>query len=253
MMLFDTANALVETYADVLFEGVVVTLKLLVVSSVGGFLLALPISAALCSQRRRWRYPAALFTLVLRGSPLFVQVFLIYYGLPQILTLVYGGMAAIKASPWWYVLSSPFLLITIAFVLNVAAYMAEDIRSGLASVPKGEREAAEACGMTKPTAMRRVLMPWALRTMMPVLFNEVTLTLKSTTLASTITLRDLLGAGSMIFARTFDITIYFVLAVFYLLMAGLLTLIFRSIERRYLIAHRISRRPALSAAADVQG
>ncbi|MFK0278518.1 ABC transporter permease [Ensifer sp. NPDC090286] len=243
VMLGSTIQGILAEYSAVLLEGAVVTLKLLIVSSVGGFVLALPVSVALGSSRRRWRYPAALFTLVLRGSPLFVQVFLVYYGLPQILTLAYGGIVAIKASFWWPLLSSPFLLISIAFVLNMAAYMAEDIRSGLATIPKGEREAAIACGMSEMTALRRVKMPWALRTMMPVLFNEVVLTLKATTLASTITLRDLLGAGSMIFARTFDMTIYLVLAVFYLIMAGLLTVVFRYIERRFLIAHRIANRP----------
>lgn len=242
MMLGETIQTLITDYAAVLLDGVAVTLKLLLVSSIGGFLLSLPVSIALCSERKRWRYPAALFTLTLRGSPLFVQVFLIYYGFPHILTYAYGGIVAIKASFWWYLLSSPFLLISTAFVLNVAAYMAEDIRSGLQSVPNGEREAAIACGMTNATMIRRVLMPWALRTMMPVLFNEVILTLKSTTLASTITLRDLLGAGSMIFARTFDVTIYLILAVFYLIIAGLLTVIFRFIERRYLTGHRIASR-----------
>jgi len=222
-------------YAPQLWAGFWLTVQLLVVSTVGGFALAIPLALALHSRRFWLRLPAQLYSLLFRGSPMFVQLFLIYYGLPALLREIYGSLPLLRASPWWALVSSPFLLASLAFILNLAAYMAEDLRGGLRTVSQGEREAAIACGMKNRIIIWRILLPLALRRSAPALFNHVIISLKATALVSTIAMRDLMGAGSLAFNQTYNLGVYLVLGVIYLLLVFALSKLFSLIERRYAI------------------
>ncbi|MGO2133159.1 MAG: ABC transporter permease [Halomonas sp.] len=222
---------LIENYGHQFLSGLYVTLKLLLVTTIFGFLLAVPIGLALTSRIRIVRSVANIYSIVFRGSPIFVQLFLIYYGLPALLIKYYGSIVPMRESIWWTLTSSPFTLASLAFILNLAAYMAEDIRGGLQSVPNTEKEAAIAYGMHPLTIARNILLPSALRRAMPALFNQVIISLKATVLVSTIAMQDLMGVGSKAFAQTFDITIYLFIAIIYLAMVFGLSRIFRTIEK----------------------
>lgn len=125
------------------------------------------------------------YSAALRGTPLLVQMFLLYYGLSQ--------FEGVRASVAWVVLEDAFYCGLIALTLNIAAYMAEDIRAGILAVPAGQQEAARAFGMPGGTLLRRIVLPQALRIATPALGNEAVSLLKATALVSTITVFDLTG------------------------------------------------------------
>lgn len=232
MTFFSTLAGMYGEHWRELLNGLWLALALVAASCGLGFLAALPISLA-CSSENGWlRWPAQAFSVVFRGSPLYVQVFLVYFGLPAALLELYGGnVGALRQSMWWPLLSSPFLLVLVAFTLNNAAYMAEDLRGGLQSVPRGLQEAALAQGMGYWPIQRRIVLPLAFRQALPSLFNEVIFTFKATAIASTVTLLDLMGVGNRIFSRTYDVTAYIAIAVIYLIVVAIMARLFGYLER----------------------
>lgn len=131
--------SLAQANAPALLRGLGMSLAILGLSSVAGFVMSVPLALASISRSPWLRWPARTFNTAFRGSPLFVQVFLIYFGLPMALARIGGGAEALRASILWPLLASPFLLTLVAFSLNLAAYMAEDLRGGLQAVPRGEQ------------------------------------------------------------------------------------------------------------------
>ncbi len=212
-------------------NGLVVTLELLVVSSVVGLLLAVPLALARVSRSRLLFVPATAYTYFFRGTPLLVQIFLIYYGLPQ--------FDAVRTSVVWPLLRDPMPCALLAFSLNMAAYVAEVLRGGILGVPAGEREAAVACGMSQPMLIRRIILPRAFRITLPALSNEVVLQLKATALASTVTLLDVTGVGRRLAARTYTTESLFVAGAIYIVLTVLLAQAFRLLERRFNTYQRI--------------
>jgi His/Glu/Gln/Arg/opine family amino acid ABC transporter permease subunit len=223
--------ALAQANTPALLGGLGMSLAVLGLSSVAGFAMSVPVALAAISRAPWLRWPARTFNTAFRGSPLFVQIFLIYFGLPMALARITGA-EALRASVLWPLLASPFLLTLIAFSLNLAAYMAEDLRGGLQAVPRGELEAAQAAGMSYGPQVRRILLPRAIQLTLPSLFNQVILTFKATALVNTVTLRDLLGVGNDMFSDTYDLTAYLIVGLIYLVCVYLMTVLFRSIERR---------------------
>ena len=159
-----------------------------------------------------------------RGTPLIVQLALLYYGLAQ--------FAAVRESPFWLVLRDAELCGLMGLTLNTTAYVAEIVRGGIMAVPRGEIEAAEACGMSRAMAYRRIILPRAFRIAWPAYGNEVILLLKGSALVSTITVYDLMGETRSVFSRGYDATVYLYAAGLYLIMALVMTGAFRLIERR---------------------
>ncbi len=159
-----------------------------------------------------------------RGTPLLVQIFLIYYGSAQ--------FDLIRNTSLWEIFSEPFWCALIALTLNTAAYSAELVRGAIQSIPKGEIEAAEAFGMSKLVQIRRIVLPRAFGIVLPAYGNELILMLKGSALASTITLLDLTGMARTIIARTYTpLEIFFAAGMLYLAIAALFILAFRFIER----------------------
>src|SRR5262249_55505527 len=126
------------------------------------------------------------YVFVFRGTPLLVQLFLIYYGLGQFRPFLQ------EIGVWWF-FRSPYHCALLALTLNTAAYGAEIVRGGLQSVPAGQVEAARAFGMSGPTLFWRIIAPIALRQALPAYGNEIILMIKATSLASTITLMEITG------------------------------------------------------------
>lgn len=207
-----------------LLGGVPLTLQLAAVSVAAGAVLALGL-ALLRASSRLGAAAVSAYVFVFRGSPLLVQIFLIYYGL--------GQFPGVRASALWPFLRQPWWCAALALALNTAAYGSEIIRGGLASVPPGAVEAARALGLTRWQAMRRVVLPLALRQALPGYGNEVVLMVKATALASTITLMELTGVARALASETFRaVEVFLCAGAIYLALNALVAGGVRLLERR---------------------
>ena len=214
---------------DLILDGLWVTITLLMISLVFGFALAIFVALARLSKFKLIAYPANFFTSVIRGTPLLVQIYIYYYGLGA----VFSQIPEIRGSFLWPFLRDGYWYIAIALIISTGAYLGEVIRGGLLSVPKGELEAAESLGMTATKALLRVRLPRAIYLLTPTLAGETVLLLKSTALASTIAVVDLLGAANRIRSMTFEVYKPLLLvAIIYLIMTLVIEYVFKRIEQR---------------------
>ncbi|UJF18753.1 arginine ABC transporter permease ArtM [Vibrio sp. SS-MA-C1-2] len=163
---------------------------------------------------------------VFTGTPLLVQIFLIYYG-P-------GQFEVIRESILWSWLSQPWACAMLALALNTAAYSTQLFKGAFNSIASGQWEACRSLGMGQWNTLR-ILLPFAIRRAIPAYSNEVILVFKGTSLASTITIMDIMGFAQRINAQTYDtLTVFAVAGGFYLIVNGLLTLLFRILEKKAL-------------------
>ncbi|MGE8407283.1 MAG: ABC transporter permease [Pseudomonas sp.] len=207
-----------------LAQGATLTLELLAISVIVGLIIAIPLGIARSS--RLWYVRAFPYGYIFffRGTPLLVQLFLVYYGLAQ--------FDAVRNSSLWPYLRDPFWCTALTMTLHTAAYIAEILRGSLQSIPRGEIEAARALGMSRATAMIHILLPRAARIGLPAYSNEVILMLKASALASTVTLLDITGMARTIIARTYmPVEIFFAAGVFYLVISFVLVQGFKVLER----------------------
>jgi len=175
------------------------TIPLTAISFVFGLILALVIALMRLSPVPLISAPARFYVSVVRGTPLLVQLFIIYYGLPS-----FGATI------------DPFPSACIAFTLNVGGYASEVVRAAILSVPRGQWEAALTVGMNYPTALRRIVLPQAMRVAVPPLSNTLISLVKDTSLASTIQATELFRKAQELAAPTYEFfTLYAVAAVYY--------------------------------------
>lgn len=208
-----------------LAQGAALTLELVALSLLAGAAIALPLALMRVSERGWLRVPAYAYIFVFRGTPLLVQIFLVYYGL--------GQFESVRASALWPILREPYWCAIIAFALNTGAYTAEILRGAIQAVPVGEVEAAKAFGMSRALSLRRIILPRAVRIALPAYGNEVILMLKGSALASTITLLDLTGMARTIIARTYmPVEIFLAAGLIYLAITFVFVQLFRLLERR---------------------
>ncbi len=187
-----------------MMSGVPLTLQLAASSIVFGAVLALLFALMRLSGITVLDWIARLYVFVFRGTPLLVQIFIIYYGLSQ--------FPAVRYSFLWPILREPYWCAIIALTLNNAAYASEIIRGGLLSVPSGQIEAAKACGMSRFTSFRRIMMPLAIRQALPGYGNEMISMVKATSLASIITLMEVTGIAAKLIAESYRAIEVFVIA-----------------------------------------
>lgn len=188
--------------------------------ALAAMLLGLPLALLVALTRLYGPAPlrslAALYVSFIRGTPLLVQIFMIYYGLPSLgLTLnpTVGGV--------------------LALTLNAGAYLSETIRASIESVPKGQHEAAYSLGLTRPQVMRLVVLPQAARVALPSLGNSLIGLVKDTSLVSVITVVELLRSAQLVIARTFEpFGPYLMAALIYWAISSLLELVQRRLEKR---------------------
>lgn len=216
--------SLITQYGDRFWDGTLITLKLVLLSSIIGLAIALPLALARSSRLRRYSVPAYCYIYFFRGTPLLIQLFILYYGL--------GQFEAITNSFLWPVLSDAEYCGLIGLTLNTAAYTAEIIRGGIRAIPRGEIEAARAYGMSWWMLQRRIVLPRALRIAWPAYGNEVVLLLKGSALVSTIAVWDLMGETRSVFSRTYALEIFLYAAVIYFLLTFILTRLFNQVEKR---------------------
>ncbi|MBN2992445.1 ABC transporter permease [Pseudomonas cedrina subsp. fulgida] len=206
--------------------GLLTTLKLLAISLFFGLLAALPLGLMRVSKQPLVNGAAWLYTYVIRGTPMLVQLFLIYYGLAQ--------FEAVRESFMWPLLSSATFCACLAFAINTSAYTAEIIAGSLKAT-NGEIEAAKAMGMSRYKLYRRILLPSALRRALPQYSNEVIMMLQTTSLASIVTLIDITGAARTVNAQFYlPFEAYITAGAFYLCLTFILVRLFKLAERRWL-------------------
>ena len=210
----DFLDALVNQF---LLIGVLVTAGLTVAGLAGGLLLGLIIALLRASRRTPVSRVAQGYIWFFRGTPLLIQMVMIYSGLPQV---------GIKFG----VLTSAIL----ALVLNEAAYMAEIIRGGFLAVPPGQGDAAKALGLSRTLALRKVILPQAIRIILPALGNSVNGLLKATSIASVISMEELMRRSEMIMQVKFDVLeVFAAAAVYYLVLTTLWDRVQRRLERHF--------------------
>lgn len=220
-----------------LIGGVPLTLQLTAWSLLFGGVFALLL--AMMSQSKLLPVAALArgYVFVFRGTPLLVQMFLIYYGLSQ--------FPAIRQSMLWPFLREPYYCAVLALALNTAAYTAEILRGGLQSVPHGQVEAARACGMSGVVLYRRVILPIALRQALPSYATEVILMVRATALASIITLMEITGIAQKINSQTFRaIEVFICAGAVYLAINFVLSRLFLALEHRLTPHLRPMKTPA---------
>jgi octopine/nopaline transport system permease protein len=211
-----------------LLAGVPLTLELATASVALGAILA-GVLALLTRAGGVAGWVARAYIFVFRGSPLLVQIFLIYYGL--------GQFPAVRQSFLWPLLRQPWWCALLALSLNTAAYGAEVIRGGLLAVPRGQAEAGRVCGMSTFGLYRRIILPQALRQAIPAYGNEIIIMVKSTSLASVITLMEVTGIAKGIISETFRaLPVFACAAAIYLAINFAIAGAVRLLERRLAIA-----------------
>ncbi|KXG84870.1 ABC transporter permease [Agrobacterium bohemicum] len=179
-----------------LLAGLPLTLELAGSSVLLGFVLALVLALAQQGQKPFIVWPIRTFVAIFRGTPLLVQIFLIYYGLGQFRpTLQMLGLWSLFREPYWCAI--------LALTLNTAAYGSEILRGAIRNVPRGLSEAASSLGLSRVLTLRLVVLPLALRQALPAYSNEIILMVKGTSLASIITLTEVTGIAQELIAQTY--------------------------------------------------
>ncbi len=213
-------------------SGLWLTAQLTVLSLVAGLILAIPLAVMRISPRRAVSGPVWVFTYFFRGTPMLVQLLLIYYGLGQFEWIQAQWQAG---NAFWLIFREPYGCALVTFTLNTCAYTTEILAGALRTTPHGEIEAAQACGMSRLTMLRRILIPGALRRALPAYSNEAIFMLHGTAIASTVTLMDLTGAARNAYSQHFAPFEAFIFAgLLYLTLTFALVGLFRLAERRYL-------------------
>ncbi|MFG0553667.1 MULTISPECIES: ABC transporter permease [Pseudomonas] len=208
-----------------LLAGIPLTLALSLFSCAIGLVLASVICAMRLSRKVWLDYPARSFVAVFRGTPLLVQLFVIYYGLSQ--------FAWLRESFAWPYLREPFWCVLAALALNTAAYSSEILRGGINSVQQGQIESAHSVGLRKDQIWRYVIIPQAWRQMLPAYGNEIILQIKSTSLASIVTLMEVTGIAAKLVSQSYrPIEVFVCAGALYLLLNFIVTRVVILMESR---------------------
>lgn len=225
-MLVDKVNSLVEVMPPevksvvdampLLLQGAATTIKITTLGVVIGIILGTILGLSRVARNKLFQFIAKSYIEIFRGTPLLVQLFIIYYGLPSL------GIDL-----------SPYLSAVMGLGLNSGAYVGEIVRSGINSINTGQMEAARSLGMSYPQAMRYVILPQAIRRVIPPLGNEFIALLKDSSLVSVIAVKDLTRRGRLIISRTYEsFLILFTVAILYFIMVFIMTRLVNYAERR---------------------
>ena len=208
---------IVDSFWKILLPGLTMTIPLTAISFFFALIIALIVAMIQFAHVRVLRQVARFYVWVIRGTPLLVQLFVVFYGMPNIGILI-----------------DPFPAAVIVFSINEGAYMAEIIRAALESVPAGQMEAGRCVGMTYLQTMRRIILPQAMRTAFPSLSNSLISMIKDTSLAANITVTEMFMATQRIVARTYEpLALYIEVGIIYLLFCTVLTRL-QTVGEKYL-------------------
>ena len=209
-----------------LLNATVITLKLLSLSLVFGLFIGLIFAVMRMSKNFIVNKFAYGYSYLFRGTPLLVQIFIIYFG--------FGQIEFIRNSFLWIILKEPYWCAIIAFALNTGAYTSEILRSAFQTIKKGYIEAGKSLGISSKIIFYKIQIPIAIRQSLPAYGNEIILMLKGTSLASTVTLMDLTGVAKYIISTTFKpIEVFIVAGSIYLFMTFIIHNLIKFLERKY--------------------
>ena len=219
-----------------LLAGAWLTIEITALSVALGLCLAVPLALMRVAASPLLRLPVYGYIFYFRGTPLLVQIFLIYYGSGQF-------QPAFDDVGLWIFFREAYFCAVLALTLNTMAYTAEILRGAILGVPHGEIEAARACGMSGGLLYRRIVLPKAFRLALPAYANEVVLLLQASSLVSIITLMDLTGVARVIVARSFEpYKLYIAAGLIYLAMTYVIVFVSRRIEFR--LSGHLRERPS---------
>lgn len=210
-------------YYGLMFEGAKITILISLIALVFGFVLGLLICLMKMSKIKILKWPASAYIHILRGTPLFVQIFIIYFGLPQF------GIQFPDIGP----ISSDFVTGAFALAINSSAYVAEIFRSGIQSVDKGQMEASRSLGLGYVETMRFVIIPQAIKNILPALANEFITLVKESAIISVIGVQDLMFRAGIVrtsIAKAFEP--YIAAAIMYLIITSLLSWLVGKLEKK---------------------
>ncbi|MBN9217420.1 MAG: ABC transporter permease [Mesorhizobium sp.] len=212
-------------YAPAYLQGLGTTLALVVISMILGAILSLPVTYCRMSRNRFLSGLAYCYVYFFRGTPLLVQVYLIYYGLGSF-------RVQLESVGLWWFFREAFNCGVFAFALNTAAYQAEILRGAIESVPRGQWEGAASLGLHKLQTLRKVVLPQAIIVALRPYGNELVLMIKASAIVAIITVYDLMGNAKLAYAKSFDFQAYVWVAIVYLVMVEILRHGVEWIERR---------------------
>ena len=209
-----------------LLSATVITLKLLSVSMIIGLFIGLLFAILRINNNPILKKFSYIYSYIFRGTPLLVQIFIIYYG--------FGQVEFIRESFLWVILKEPYWCAIIAFALNTGAYTSEILRSAFQTIKPGFIEAGKSLGISNKIIFYKVQIPIAIRQSLPAYGNEIILMLKGTSLASTVTLMDLTGVAKYIISTTFKpIEVFIIAGSIYLFLTFIIHNIIRILEKKY--------------------
>ena len=213
-----------------LLSATVVTLKLLSASLFFGLFLGLFFAILRLNKNKLIRGFAYGYSYLFRGTPLLVQIFIIYYGLGNL----FGNNEYLKSTFLWVILKEPYWCAIIAFSLNTGAYTSEILRSAFETIKPGVIEAGRSLGLNKIFIFTKIQIPIAIKQSLPAYGNEIILMLKGTSLASTVTLMDVTGVAKFIISTTFrPIEVFIVAGSIYLFITFLVHNLIKYLEKKY--------------------
>ena len=209
-----------------LLSAAAITLKLLSVSLIIGLFIGLFFAILRINKNIFISKFAYGYSYIFRGTPLLVQIFIIYFGLGQIEYL--------RSTVLWVILKEPYWCAIIAFALNTGAYTSEILRSAFQTIKPGMIEAGKSLGISNKVIFFKVQIPIAIRQSLPAYGNEIILMMKGTSLASTVTIMDLTGVAKYIISTTFKpIEVFIVAGGIYLLMTFIIHNVIKFLEKKY--------------------
>ena len=210
----------------IILSGLDETLKLVIISLSLGFVIAIPFALARASSNRILSQSIYYYVFVIRGTPLLVQIYLIYYGL--------GTIQFVRESILWIVLKEPFFCGVLALVINTVAYTTEIFRGGIQSITKGQIESCQSLGMNKFIMYIKIILPCAFRQALPGYGNEMILMVKSTSLISLITIMEMTGLARNIMYKNYaPVEAFLAAGVIYLFLNYLIVQFIKFLEWKY--------------------
>ncbi len=213
-----------------LLSAAIITLKLLSVSLIIGLLIGLLFALLRLNKNILINRFAYGYSYLFRGTPLLVQIFIIYFGLGNFI----GNNEYLKSSFIWVILKEPYWCAIIAFALNTGAYTSEILRSAFQTIKPGLIEAGKSLGVSNKVIFYKIQIPIAIRQSLPAYGNEIILMMKGTSLASTVTIMDLTGVAKYIISTTFKpIEVFIVAGGIYLFMTFVIHNVIKFLEKKY--------------------
>lgn len=219
-----------QDYLAVIAQGIPTSLSLTAVSLLIAFVLAVILTFLLSMESKLIKAIVNGYLMLFTGTPLLVQFFLIYHGPGQFQWIV--------DSFAWQFLSDAWFCAALALALNSAAYSTQLFHGAVKAIPKGQWETCAALGLSRLDTLK-ILIPYALRRALPSYSNEIILVFKGTSLASTVTLLDIMGYARQLYGTEYDaITIYGIAGAIYLVITGIMTILLRRVEAKVLAFER---------------